>query len=443
MKLCCEVIDSLFVSLDPEVVVGSYSNELRQGLGVDNASVQLLCLAEIKRLPIDWYNTFVTKDESAISSMIHLITCEPLQVALSSVSALSRLGVCQGGSSLLLSKHLEEIKVSMTKSDVVRFRFYELLTNIASSNSVSLPAVVNTGLLHQLLTELFEESQPDILAQMNCIELLTNLAMTNHGFTWLTEEGVLDKLEVLLSKINSESILALLLPGLLVFFGCLAKSRPEEICGKYKLFVLNLFSSTNSLDMTLRGIALETLAQVGSTVNGKLILSQFAEMDLAIKETGTTIRESVTETRVRALGALATLLELKPQDHTPELLSLTESWFTNLVTDPFKLILSICNQPFESLRLGGHKIIISLACQPWGQHLMKDSATFQEYLLNRAIETELEWKYSKFKIVETLLECSFTEEIFGSEYYQKLVQYHRAGPIYVECESAVALEGGS
>lgn len=74
--------------------------------------------------------------------------------------------------------------------------------------------MVNTGLLHQLLTELFEESQPDILAQMNCIELLTNLAMTNHGFTWLTEEGVLDKLEVLLSKINSESILALLLPGM-------------------------------------------------------------------------------------------------------------------------------------------------------------------------------------------------------------------------------------
>ena len=74
---------------------------------------------------------------------------------------------------------------------------------------------------------------------------------------------------------------------------------------------------------------------------------------------------------------------------------------------------------------------------------MKNNSSFQEYLLDRSTETETDWKYSKFKILEAMVRCNFTEEIFGTDYYKKVVEHTRAGPIYVECESAVALEEGS
>ena len=92
--------------------------------------------------------------------------------------------------------------------------FLQLLMNIASSKADNLHPVVDTGLLSQLVSELFDDVSPDILAQMNCVELLTNLAMTDHGFDWLSTHGIFDQIEVLLDEINAESVVALLLPGM-------------------------------------------------------------------------------------------------------------------------------------------------------------------------------------------------------------------------------------
>uniref|UniRef100_A0A0L8I5F0 26S proteasome non-ATPase regulatory subunit 5 n=2 Tax=Octopus bimaculoides TaxID=37653 RepID=A0A0L8I5F0_OCTBM len=329
----------------------------------------------------------------------------------------------------------------MKTNDVVRFRVYELLVNIGNSSARNLSLVIGSGLLENLLNELYGDSA-DVLAKMNCVELLTNLATSDHGFTWLTEHKVLDRLETLLIKADSDVLLELLQPGLITFFGSVARHRPNEICSRYQHFLCKVLSSLNSSDMTLRTIGIETIAQIAITKNGKLILKKYgSKMDEAMKNVGQTIQNCPEDVKVRALSALGSILQLTAEDQNDEMLALTQHWFSLISSSPFNLIFSICQQPFPNIRLASKSIYVSLANQSWALQLMVHHPTFIEYLLDRTTETSAEDKRLKYKVVETLLQNSCTEEIFGSPNYLKLRLYQQQGPFYMHSQPVVTMEG--
>ena len=53
------------------------------------------------------------------------------------------------------------------------------------------------------------------------LELLKDLALTHHGIVFLEQEGITDRLEEMLSRVDSDPLMSFLLPGtspLLQFF---------------------------------------------------------------------------------------------------------------------------------------------------------------------------------------------------------------------------------
>lgn len=74
----------------------------------------------------------------------------------------------------------------------------------------ALEHTAQSGLLQQLLNEIYKD---DILVQLNAIELLSELAMKEHGLTYLDEQGIVGKLESMMGSIESDPMAGLLLPG--------------------------------------------------------------------------------------------------------------------------------------------------------------------------------------------------------------------------------------
>lgn len=52
---------------------------------------------------------------------------------------------------------------------------------------------------------------------------------------------------------------------------------------------------------------------------------------------------------------------------TPELLTITKKWFSQLSENPVKTIISVCEKPFYELKLAGLASLNAIAEQPWGQ----------------------------------------------------------------------------
>jgi 26S proteasome non-ATPase regulatory subunit 5 len=64
-----------------------------------------------------------------------------------------------------------------------------------------------SGLLQRLLNDLYKE---DILVQLTCLDLLSNLALCDHGLQYLGEHGIVEKLE---NMMETDPIVSFLLPG--------------------------------------------------------------------------------------------------------------------------------------------------------------------------------------------------------------------------------------
>ena len=64
--------------------------------------------------------------------------------------------------------------------------------------------------MRHLLGELESD---DILNHLNCLELLTTIAVTAHGYRYLQDHGVLERLDNMIGDIETNPLGGLLLPG--------------------------------------------------------------------------------------------------------------------------------------------------------------------------------------------------------------------------------------
>ena len=86
----------------------------------------------------------------------------------------------------------------------------QVLIRICAHWPTGLLFVAEKGLLQQFLNELHKD---DILLQLNCLELLSDLAVTEHGLLYLDQEGVVGKLETLMQMTENDPLASFLIPG--------------------------------------------------------------------------------------------------------------------------------------------------------------------------------------------------------------------------------------
>lgn len=88
----------------------------------------------------------------------------------------------------------------------------QMAVRMSACSQESLEMLQSRTELLQLLCDEAKNDE-DILAQLNALEMLKDLALTTHGFRYLERQGVLDKLRSLLADISSNPLSNLLMPG--------------------------------------------------------------------------------------------------------------------------------------------------------------------------------------------------------------------------------------
>ncbi|KAK7069182.1 hypothetical protein SK128_018717 [Halocaridina rubra] len=331
----------------------------------------------------------------------------------------------------------------MAKSDSARFNVYELIVKVSLLGDMALGMVSNSGLLDSLTAEV---TTGDILTQLNALELLTPLALSRGGMNLLLEAGVISKLQYLLSLAETDPMAALLMPGLIKFFGNMAFSRPHKMVEEFSfviLMVLRVASGKLDLgDTTLQTVAIETVAHICSTPEGKLALGKFkVEMDEVLDVLGSMMRTAPTDQRVRVMEALTQLFYLQVDNRTEELLQMLELWWAGVGGVNLEKITAVAQQPFPDIHCAALSLLNALASMPWGQRLIFSEPGLIEYILNRSTETEKQGKECKWNIVGTLLHSQTSAFTYPEGFVVKLTKYFNEGPFYVETVVEVALEG--
>uniref|UniRef100_A0AAQ5X422 26S proteasome non-ATPase regulatory subunit 5 n=1 Tax=Amphiprion ocellaris TaxID=80972 RepID=A0AAQ5X422_AMPOC len=439
VELCVDILERFLIALSPVQVVQNYRVELQGGLTHPNESVKILALTQIGRV-VDHPDAVaeVLNNNDILRSMIHCIGEEKMAVAKQSLSKLSHSK--PGLDKLFQTDLLKVMKDVMATSDIVRYRFYELVVEISSVSPISLGYCANSSFISQLLGELTGD---DVLIRATAIEMVTTLAHSQHGRQYLAQQGIMDKISNMIRGADTDPFSSLYLPGLVKFFGNLAiMDSPQQVCETYPVFQNKVFEMALDPDPVMIGVALDTLGLLGSTVEGKQVLQKIGEKFKSVLLRMSQLASSgATELRVRSLDAISQLLTLQPEQQTEDLLALTESWFHLLSNQPMDMIRNISTQPFPELHCGALRIFTAIAAQPWGQKLMISTPGFMEFILDRSTGQTKEAKDAKFELVGSLASSSTAAEILGSQHYIRLKTYLREGPYYVSAVAAVSTEG--
>ncbi|XP_069192403.1 26S proteasome non-ATPase regulatory subunit 5 isoform X2 [Procambarus clarkii] len=447
VELAVDVLGRLLPLVRAQEVVERFSAELLRGLHHPHEKVRNLVLKQVLLC--------TEKDEAGIVSVITnrglllaVVGClgdKTLGVVKVSTNILVKICTQNAGlNSVFSNESVTVMQDVMAISDSCRFAVYEFVVQVCLLGDMSLGVVSNSGLLDRLTEEV---TTGDVLTQLNALELLTPLALNSSGMALLDQGGVIAKLQYLLSLAERDPMAALLMPGLIKFFGNVGHSRPRQMIEEYSsVVVMVLRLASGSLDFgdsTLQMVAIQTVAHIGSSPEGKFALAKFkTEIEEVLDVLGSKMRVAPTEQRVCALEALVHLFTLEVEYQTEDLTGLLEMWWASVCGMNLEKLVAIARQPFTDIHCPALGLINALANMPWGQRFICREPGLIEYILDRKTESEKPGKEAKWTIVETLVKSPSASSIFTEYHMEQLEKFYRQGPFFVEAQVEVALEEG-
>ncbi|XP_039618769.1 26S proteasome non-ATPase regulatory subunit 5 [Polypterus senegalus] len=442
VEICVAILSRLLQAVDPLYLSQNFIEPLQRGLNHQDDTVKLLAMGQVGRIIENSDGlTQVVNSQELINQIIQCIGAEKISVSKEAIKALCKFSHSEAGLKFLFSRSLlAELKNVMALSDVIRYRGYELIVEVASVSALSLEYCAKSGFIALLIGELTGD---DILVRATAIEMVTTLAHSLHGRQYLARQGVVDQISNMIIGAETDPFASFYLPGLVKFFGNLAVvDSPQQVCECYPAFLNKVFEMVEGQDPTLVGVALDTLGILGSNAEGKQVLHKTgSRFKTLLKRISQLAQNSQTEMRVRCLEAISLLLTLPAEQQTDDLLGLTESWFCSFSNQPVELFKSISAQPFPELHCSALRVFTAIASQPWGQKKMIDTPGFVEFILDRSVGPTKECKDAKYEVVKALANSKTTAEIFGNQQYLSVRTYLREGPYYVKAVSSVAVEG--
>ncbi|XP_008555767.1 26S proteasome non-ATPase regulatory subunit 5 [Microplitis demolitor] len=434
----CSICITLFSALEPGEIYQRHPAELMEHLSHQESSVKNLILTELKKIATENPSKLIA-DTNLLNIIVQRIGDEDIGVAKLAMDVIKKVGSKVAGAKALYSGTLlRTIAKLVSRNDEISFRVYEVIVDIAKSSKECLDASISSGLLDSLINILESD---DVLLQLNALEALTDLATYDEGLNYLEQRGILNNLNKKISNPDENVLSNLLIPGLMKFFGSVAKSRPDEIFAKYPNVVYSLFELIETTDdMVLLMNALDTLGYVASTIDGKYALQNLGKpMESAMNKISVIIHKMPTEVRLRGLENLSLILHVDQSKQNNRISSLVKSWFGCLGDDPMKTIVELCKQPFPDIKQASLKVLLEIASHPWGQHYIGTYPGLIEFLLNRNSEAFKECKEVKYEIIK----CLVGSDSLDSATMQQIQKFISEGPFHVDSEMDVAVEGNA
>ena len=194
--------------------------------------------------------------------------------------------------------HLES---NLDGSDVIRCRTYEVAIKVSKKSAQFLEKL--DYILNRAISDI---DNPDILLQLNVLELLSDLASCGQGLVYLENKKVFETLLKKVETIEENPLAGILAPGLMKFFGNIAAVQPSKIINDYPQIINSLFECLAGNDFALLPIGFDTLANCCKTDDGKRAVDQIpgGKMKEALKDIVDSLQNYPTEIKIRALNCL-------------------------------------------------------------------------------------------------------------------------------------------
>lgn len=323
----------------------------------------------------------------------------------------------------------------------VRFRIHQV-TTLAMKEGNDLHKIGN------LISRLAEELESnDILIQINAVEMFADGASQKISTAkYLLTTGIVDHLNRLFVQCMEQPDAGFLYPALIKFFGHLSVASVECLSQfpKFLDSLLDLIYHFDRLDASLRLLAFDTLAAVGSTDRAKKFLDRQhnncmqCDMRRAMNAFGVAIATGPLDLRVRHISALSMMLEVKDEVEDADADAVAQKWFNWLGENFPSVIISYLSKPFNDIRISSLRLLLTLFDHKWAIRIFYFGAGFMVAILNRNTERNAEGKQCKYDVICKLIDSS--DSIISLEDMMKLKMYRREGAFYVERNPQVDME---
>ncbi|XP_022214980.2 LOW QUALITY PROTEIN: 26S proteasome non-ATPase regulatory subunit 5 [Drosophila obscura] len=321
----------------------------------------------------------------------------------------------------------------LQQNEVIRCRAYELGVMLAKRSAGSLKCV--EFILDAALSEL---DNTDVLLQASVMEILVPLADQNHGLTYMERRRVFDVISSRVQRIEQEPLNVLLIPNIMKFFGKIGAVQPQKIITDYPIMVECLFDQLKHEDESILPTAMDTLANLTSTPQGKVLISMRFEqaMLLALKTLGVYLQKLSPQIKVRLLESLNVILATKTRPNS-EITTILRRWYESFAGgEQVNYIMGLYNTPFDDLQIGALNLLKTLCTYNWGIVALHHTGGAVEHLVSRQRDLHKDVKFLKWEIVGLLAgssEFTATETV-------RFTAYVNEGPYYVPTQVNIATE---
>lgn len=255
-------MSNLVLSTSNEHLTGILENSLKS----KNPSIRSIALNEIWNALTRDANRTLT-DVDLVVLIISALDSQETKDSAVAIKILSRVLLTTYDNSLVKAEFLQRLG----KDDIIRCRVYEIAVTLAKHSETMLQKVHD--IVDKALSEV--ENGDDVLLQMNILELMVSLAEESHGLQYLENKKMFENISkrVQLQNLNQNPLDSFLIPGIMKFFGKIAFSQPERIIVGYPYMVQSLFDLILSGDLASLPTALDTLANITGSSDGKKVVS--------------------------------------------------------------------------------------------------------------------------------------------------------------------------
>ncbi|KAL7743912.1 hypothetical protein ACLKA6_003134 [Drosophila palustris] len=322
----------------------------------------------------------------------------------------------------------------LQQNEVVCCRVYELAVMLAKHSAASLSSV--EFILDAALSELDND---DVLLMSSVMEILVPLAEQNHGLSYMERRRVLDIISSRVERIEENPLDALILPSIMKFFGKIAAVQPQKIIAGYPQMLACLFQILESNDESMLPTALDTLANLTSTVQGKMLMQSHFQpaMEQLLRKYSAHMKLLSPPLKIRLLNSLDVIYTLEGNPST-ELNKILLGWYECFAGgQQVNHIMELLNTPFPDLQLAALGLLKTVCQYDWGIKAVQKTAGAIEFLLSRQQDLDKDVKYLKWQIMQLL---SVSSEFTATETV-RFTAYVNEGPLYQQSVVNIATEG--
>lgn len=428
--LACDILSICMSTLVIDETT-EVKNVIEKSLSHVNPKVQTFGLRELARILDSPPENFV--NETLILLVIKCLASDDTSVGTPSIELL-RLMLPKFVQLRSVQEHLEGL---LSKGDVVRCRLYELAVKLGRQSEELLSSVEK--FLQKAVQEL---DGSDVLLQLSVLQILSELSVGNHGMAYLENNGVFGKVMVKIERLEEDPLAAILVPGLMKFYGSIAAIHPAKVYDGYPKVLELLFECLQSEDLSILPTAYDTLGCISQTSEGKrqIHYKYGAPLKKTLQHFSTVIRNLPNDLKIRLLNCLRSMFFIDSVNADNQITTITQTWYDYLSEqDNLNLVMEYIRNPFPDMKRAALGLLKAIVGHRWGQTYLLNTGGFMEYLLDRKQEADKDVVLDKYEVIRLLASSMVFDEQAASE----LRRYVSEGAFYVRGITEVAIEGAS